>query len=51
MPVPDVFFTVTASAKPLLIKYSFSIWQPEPRIKFLAPPEVPVRFKRRLRAA
>jgi hypothetical protein len=25
MPVPDVFLTVTASAKPLLIKYSFSI--------------------------
>ena len=50
MPVPVVFLTVTASAKPLFIKYNFSIWQPEPRINSLAPPEVPVRFKRRLRA-
>jgi hypothetical protein len=51
MPVPDVFLTVTASAKPLLMRYSFSIWQPEPKIRFRAPPEVPVKFKRRLRAA
>jgi hypothetical protein len=32
IPVPDVFLTVTASANPLLIRYSFSIWQPEPKI-------------------
>jgi hypothetical protein len=51
IPVPDVFLTVIASAQVLLIKYSFSIWQPEPKINSRAPPVVPVKLSRKLRAA
>jgi hypothetical protein len=45
--VPVEFLTVIASAQPLLTIYTFSI---AGTIKFCAPPDVPVRFKRKLRA-
>ena len=47
IPVPEEFLTVMASAQPLLTKYSFSI---AGTIRFCAPPEVPVRLRRKLRA-
>jgi hypothetical protein len=46
-PVPVEFLTVMVSAQPLLTRYSFSM---AGTIRFCAPPEVPVRFKRKLRA-
>jgi hypothetical protein len=50
IPVPDVFLTVIASAQVLLIRYSLSIWQPEPKIRSRAPPVVPIKLSRKLRA-
>jgi hypothetical protein len=46
-PVPVEFLTVIASAHPLDTMYCFSI---AGTIRFWAPPEVPVKFKRKLRA-
>ena len=46
-PVPVEFLIVIVSAHPLDTMYCFSI---AGTIRFCAPPEVPVRFKRRLRA-
>jgi len=47
-PVPAAVLTVTVSARLLLIMYNFSIVG---TVKVLAPPEVPVKFNLRLRAA
>ena len=47
IPVPVEFLTVTSLAKPLLTMYCFSILG---TIKLRAPPEVPVKLRRKLRA-